>query len=112
MKRILKFLMIALLCVIALGLFGFLVMKLWNWLTPALFGWKLITYWQALGIIILTRLLFGRWGGSAGRGGYRRRRMMERGEQMTPEEREKLRQGLHSCWGRVAPPDSKSSASS
>jgi len=39
-------------------LFGFLVMVLWNWLMPALFGLKAITYWQAFGIVVLAKLLF------------------------------------------------------
>jgi hypothetical protein len=38
--------------------FGFLVMVLWNWLMPALFGLKAITYWQAFGIVVLAKLLF------------------------------------------------------
>jgi hypothetical protein len=43
--------------------FGWLVMILWNWLMPAVFGLGLITYWQAFGITILARLVFGRIGG-------------------------------------------------
>jgi hypothetical protein len=112
MKRIVKFVLIAVLCVIALALFGFVVMKLWNWLTPALFGWRQVSYWQAVGVIILTRLLFGRWGGSAGRGGYRRRQIRARWQDMTPEEREKFRQGVRGCWGRVSPPGSETGSSS
>ena len=41
----------------ALG--GYVVMRLWNWLTPAMFGWHVITFWQALGLLVLVRLLFG-----------------------------------------------------
>lgn len=45
---------------VALGfLFGWLVMLLWNWLMPLLFGIKVITYWQAFGIVLLSKLLFG-----------------------------------------------------
>jgi hypothetical protein len=39
-------------------IFGLLVMVLWNWLMPMLFGLKEITYWQAFGIVILAKLLF------------------------------------------------------
>jgi hypothetical protein len=39
-------------------LFGWLVMLLWNWLMPSLFGIKEITYWQAFGITILAKILF------------------------------------------------------
>jgi hypothetical protein len=40
-------------------LFGYFVMLLWNWLMPALFGLKVITYWQAFGLIVLSKILFG-----------------------------------------------------
>ena len=39
--------------------FAFLVQWLWNHLLPDIFGVKMITYWQAVGLIILTKLLFG-----------------------------------------------------
>ncbi|MBN1128892.1 MAG: hypothetical protein JXA71_07900 [Chitinispirillaceae bacterium] len=39
--------------------FGWLVMLLWNWLMPALFGLKTITYWQGFGMLVLAKLLFG-----------------------------------------------------
>ena len=45
-------------CLFALG-FGWLIKWLWNWLMPSLFGLKAITYWQAFGLIVLLRLLFG-----------------------------------------------------
>jgi H+/Cl- antiporter ClcA len=96
--------------VLFLAAIGYVVMSLWNGLMPALFGWKVISYWQAIGLMILSRLLFGGFRGAVGRGGHWRHRMMERFEQMTPEEREKFRQALESRRGRVAPPDSKPSA--
>lgn len=53
------------LCVAALFalVFGFIVKWLWNWLMPALFGLGVITYWQAFGIVLLAKLLFGGFGG-------------------------------------------------
>jgi hypothetical protein len=83
---------------------GEIVLHLWNWLAPALFGWRLITFWQAVGLLFLCRILFG---GHGGRGFSRfnpRRRMAERWEKMTPEEREKFRQGVRSRWGVCEPP--------
>jgi len=48
------------LAAIAFGfLFGYFVMLLWNWLMPSIFGLTTITFWQAVGIIILARLIFG-----------------------------------------------------
>ena len=40
----------------------------------------------------------------------RPRRMRERWEQMTPEQREKFRQGVRGCWDRAVPPDSSPTA--
>jgi len=72
---------------------GTVVQLLWNWLMPPLFGWHLITFWQALGLLLLSRILFGSWGSGGGNRGRRGRR--EKWDKMTPEEREKLRQN----WG-------------
>ena len=47
-------------------LFGWLVMLLWNWLMPTLFGLKQITYWQGFGLVILAKLLFAGIGGHGG----------------------------------------------
>ncbi len=45
-------------------LFGLVVKILWNWLMPALFGLGVITFWQAFGIVLLAKLLFGGFGHS------------------------------------------------
>jgi len=83
---------------------GELVMHLWNWLLPTLFGFRQITFWQAVGLLALCRILFG---GLGVRGGHRphfRRRMAERWERMTPEEREKFRSGIRGRCGFGEPP--------
>jgi len=41
-------------------LFTFVVMNLWNWLVPAIFGWQSVNFWQALGLLLLSRILFWR----------------------------------------------------
>jgi len=76
--------------------FGEIVMHLWNWLAPTLFGWHTITFWQGLGLLVLCRILFGGWGG---RGGGRSKGKRERWARMTPEEREKFRQNMRSRCG-------------
>ena len=43
-------------------LFGFVVMWLWNGLMPAIFGLTKLTYWQAVGILILAKIIFGGFG--------------------------------------------------
>jgi hypothetical protein len=89
--------------VVAVLVLSFVAMHLWNWLMPPLFGLRLITFGQALGLLVLSRLLLGgfrgRWGG-----GHWRGRMMERWAQMTPEEREKFRTGMQGRCGPFAPP--------
>jgi len=87
------------------AILGFVVMSLWNWLMPTLFGWHGITYWQAAGVLILSKVLFGGFRGGRGPGGHWRRRMMERWEQMTPEQREEFRRGFRGCgaMGQPAP---------
>src|SRR5689334_13311379 len=84
-KRFIKFaplILLAFLLFIAIG--GAVVMQLWNWLLPTLFGWNQITFWQALGLLALCRILFGGFGlRGAGRSDFRRR-MAERWEHMTP----------------------------
>jgi hypothetical protein len=83
---------------------GEIVLHLWNWLLPTLFGWRLITFWQAVGLLALCRVLFGGFGGRGMHRSGLRRRMAERWGQMTPEEREKFRQGMQGrCGGFGAP---------
>ena len=79
---------------------GAVVNQLWNWLMPPLFGWHTISFWQALGVLVLSRLLFGGLRGPSGRGMHWRGRMKDRWQKMTPEEREQFRHGMrHRCGG-------------
>jgi len=83
------------------------VMALWNWLLPPLFGLHQITFWQAVGMLVLSRLLFGGWGRHGFRPNFRhrmRQRWSERWERMTPEERERFRQGMRGRCGFGAAP--------
>ena len=92
--------------VIFMWIGGSVVMLLWNWLAPTLFGLRLITFWQAIGLLALCRILFGGFGfGGGGHRNSRRRmegrirervreRMAERWEEMTPEQRERFQQGM------------------
>jgi hypothetical protein len=106
MKRMwaLRALKIAFFVVLAVLALSFVVMSLWNWLMPALFGLRLISFWQALGLLVLSKILLGGFRGRPGGGMHWRRRMMERWEQMTPEEREKFRQGMRGRCGPFEPP--------
>jgi len=48
------------LIILVVLLFGFPLMWLWNWLMPELFGLKMITFWQACGLNLMSTILFGR----------------------------------------------------
>jgi hypothetical protein len=110
--RILKGIGIGILAIVLFFVLGFVVMTLWNWLMPPIFGLHTITYWQAYGLLILSKILFG---GMRGGGGKRpcqdhnewRDRWAERCESMTPEEREKFRQSARSRWCGVPTEDPK-----
>jgi hypothetical protein len=98
------------LAILGMVLFAFIggnvVRLLWNWLTPALFGFHQINFWQALGLLALCRILFGGFGMSGGHS-RSRRRLAERWERMTPEERERFREGIRGRCG-FGPPNNES----
>ncbi|HYK41615.1 MAG TPA: hypothetical protein VE007_04440 [Thermoanaerobaculia bacterium] len=76
------------------------VFKLWNGLMPEIFGLHTITYWQALGLMVLSWILFrGFRGPSTSYRGAWRHDLRRRWGRMTPAEREELIRGLNSRWG-------------
>jgi len=89
--------LVAMAAFLALG--SYVVMRLWNWLTPALFGWHTVTFWQALGLLGLTRLLFGGLGFPGRAGPSVRARMRDRWGGMSPEEREHFRRVMFERFG-------------
>ena len=107
---------LAILLFVALG--GVIVMQLWNWLLPALLDLPAITFWQALGLLALCRILFGGFGLRGSSGSRIRNRVSERcrerwaerwaarWERMTPEERERFREGMGGRFG-FGPPTGK-----
>ena len=66
MTRLTKMILLVPLAILGILIFtaigGGVVMLLWNWLAPALFGLRLITFWQAIGLLALCRILFGGFG--------------------------------------------------
>lgn len=73
---------------------GVVVQALWNWLVPGIFGLPQLDFWQALGLLALTRILFGNMGmGKGGPGWGRHRKGKHHGPpHLTPEEREHMKQ--------------------
>jgi hypothetical protein len=89
-----KWIFLAPVALVGIALFVFLggeiVKLLWNWLVPPLFGWREVTFWQALGLLVLCRILFG------GSGFHRSRRS---GPDFTPEQKERFRRRMREGWG-------------
>lgn len=97
-RRFFRMLKVCLVALVATGVISFVVMSLWNVLMPAIFAVHTITFWQALGLLILSKILFGGLRPHFGAGPLWRRRMLERWEKMTPEERERFKQGMCKSW--------------
>lgn len=102
---ILKAIKIAVLVTIFINVIGFGTMYLWNWLMPLLFKLPTITFVQALGLLLLSKLFFSGFRGRGRRfGGDRNRwqqRMQEKFTNMSPEEKEKFRTRMQGkCGGK------------
>ena len=107
---ILRGLKFAVLMLLFAAVATYIVMTLWNWIIPPIFGWTTIQFWQALGLLVLSKILFGfgghgwhrggHWGHGYYRGHYWKDKMEERLKTMTPEEREKFRAEWKSRCGR------------
>jgi hypothetical protein len=81
--------------------FSFITMLLWNALIPEIFHLSQISFWQAAGMLILSRLLLGFSPPWMGFHNHRGHQMRERWEHMSPEEREEFKKHLHQykyCW--------------
>jgi hypothetical protein len=91
-----RFIFMPLAAAAILTLVSYVVMQLWNNLLPAILHVGVITFWQAMGIFILCKILFGFGGRGRGWGGgpkpWMRHRMEERFNNMTPEQKEKFKQ--------------------
>ena len=104
-----RFIFIPLAIAAFLSVTGLVVMNLWNYLLPGILHVGAITFWQAIGIFVLCKILFGfgRGGGRMGGGGpWMRRKMEDRFRNMSPEERESFKARMkdkmcgHRGWGR------------
>ncbi len=98
-KKILGFLLLA---PIALALFTWIVMLLWNGVLVAVTGVDVVSFWQAMGILVLSKILFGGFRGG-GRGGHWKQEMKSKWQNMTDEERVQFKQQWRDrckTWGR------------
>ncbi len=71
------------------GAMGLVIVVLWNVLMPAILGLHAISYWPALGLLLLSRLLFGRFGPRLDK-----TRFVRGWKDLTPEERERFRRAM------------------
>jgi hypothetical protein len=103
-KKIIGFIILA---IMAMALLGYVVMSLWNNILAVVLNVSVISFWQAVGILVLSKILFGgfrgggRWGGRHNR--WWTKEMQEKWHTMTPEEREKLKQEWRNrcrMWGK------------
>ncbi|MDR2954718.1 MAG: hypothetical protein LBV43_06525 [Prevotella sp.] len=87
----LKYIKLVLFPIITLAALSAIVMLLWNLLIPGILGLATINFWQALGLFILARILFGGLGfGRFGRRGMMHSRenpIHEKWRKMSPEQR-------------------------
>jgi ABC-type multidrug transport system fused ATPase/permease subunit len=80
--------------------FGAIVMLLWNWLIPAIFGLTIINFWQAFGLFVLAKILFGGFGkGMLGHAHqhHHKNHIREKWMQMTPEQRKEFINKRQKC---------------
>jgi len=86
---------IAPLILAALAGFSFITMLLWNAILPEILHLPLITFWQAAGLLILSRLLFGfngpRGGGHHHHNPHHRGDFREKFDNLNPQEREEFK---------------------
>lgn len=92
---------IVILVLVGIAVLGWVVMALWNWLIPALFvGGQEIGYVQAIGLLVLSKILFGGFRGHGHHYGWHGRWYRRHWENMTPEEREKFHHVHGCCCGK------------
>ena len=72
-------------------IFGSVVMLLWNAILPAVFGLNTITFWQALGILVLSKILFGGFRSGHSHHKYPDRDWSRKWMNVSPEERDKMK---------------------
>jgi hypothetical protein len=88
-KRLVGGLMFLMFGIAFVAVISLVVLGLWNYAVPAIFGLPRIGYWQAAALLVLSKILFGRFGGPG-----RRRRFVTGWSDLTPEERERFRKAM------------------
>lgn len=98
-----KFIFFSAMAIVFVFAVGNIVMYLWNWILPDAIGAKEITFWKAIGLFVLTRILFGGFKSKGSERGRRKRRAWkEKWKNMTDEERTEFKQNWKSKWGGMS----------
>jgi hypothetical protein len=99
-----KFLKILVIVILAITVLSFVVMGLWNAVLVPVLHVGMVNFWQAMGLLVLSKILFGGFKGRGG-GGWKghhewRQNMREKWEKMTPEERDQFKRNFQNkCRG-------------
>jgi hypothetical protein len=73
-------------------------MYLWNWLVPVLFNGPVISFWQTLGLLVLSKILFSGFGGKGHAPHRWRGHWKEKWQNMSAEDRERFKQKMKDKW--------------
>lgn len=96
-----KIVLVLLIVTVVATVFGLVVMLLWNWLVPDLFNGPVITFWQALGLLVLSKLLLG---GFWRKGGdHWKHKWKHKMAHMSPDQKERFKERFMCKWGKGAP---------
>jgi hypothetical protein len=87
-------------CILFVLAFGWLTMSLWNWLVPALFNGPTLSFYQALGLLLLCKILFGGWGRQWGGShkGHWKHRYYQKMSSMSAKDRERFKAKIWEKW--------------
>lgn len=98
-RRIGKWIAFGMLGILCVLLFGWVTMLLWNWLVPSLFNGPVLGFWQALGLLVLSKILLSGFGGKGHRGGsHWKHRYNQKLSSMSPEDRERFKERMRQKW--------------
>jgi hypothetical protein len=108
MKKGIKIVIWGILCILFILGFGWVTMKLWNWLVPVLFNGPHISFIQALGLLLLSKIIFGGWGRHCGCGHktHWKHRYYDKMSSMSAEEKARFKARV---WEKWCPGEKKTS---
>jgi hypothetical protein len=98
MKKGVKIVMFSVLAIAGLSLMIYLTMVLWNWLVPELFHGPVLSFWQTLGLFVLSKIFFGTFFKGRNGGSHWKPYWKQKWNSMSPEDRERFKQKMKDKW--------------